>query len=132
MQRCQVFKGDLVPGVFRFLVVDGADLEQGEVAFAVLGRAYLAVDGVAGAQTEAPDLAGRDVDIVRPGQVGTVCRAQKSETVLQDFQDAAAKDVFTLLGMCLEYGEDNVLLARACCPFGAYLLRNFNQFGCGF
>jgi hypothetical protein len=69
------------------------DLQQREVALAVLRRADLAGDGVAGAQVEAADLAGRDVDVVGAGQVGAVRRAQEAEAVLQDFEHAVAGDV---------------------------------------
>ena len=40
--------------------------------------------GVAGTQTETPDLARRDIDVIRSSQVGAVCRPQKAEAVLQD------------------------------------------------
>src|SRR5690606_984495 len=40
-------------------------------------------------------------------------RAQKAEAVLQDLEHAVAVDVLALARMRLEYGEDDVLLARA-------------------
>ena len=85
MQRCQVFEGDLVFGIFRFFKVDLADLEQREVTFTVLWRPYLAIHGIAGTQAEAANLAGGDVDVIRPGEVGTVRRAQETKPVLQNF-----------------------------------------------
>jgi hypothetical protein len=39
---------DLVPGLLRLLEIDGVDLEEGEVAFAVLGAPDLPFDRVAG------------------------------------------------------------------------------------
>ena len=56
IERRQVVEVDLVLDVLRILEIDEIDLEQREVALAVLGTADLAFDGVAGAQREAPDL----------------------------------------------------------------------------
>jgi hypothetical protein len=112
-QRRQVLEQDLALGVFGLAEVDLADLEQREVALAVLRRADLARDGVAGAQVEAADLARRDVDVVGAGEVGAVRRAQEAEAVLQDLQHAVAVDVLAALGVALEDREDDVLLARA-------------------
>jgi 3-hydroxyisobutyrate dehydrogenase len=47
--------------------VDLVDLRHGEVALAVLGCADLAFHGVAGAQAEAADLLGADLDVVGAG-----------------------------------------------------------------
>ena len=110
-QRRQVLKDDLVPCLFRGFEVDLVDLEQREVALAFLRRPDLAGYIVAGAQVEAPDLAGGDVDIVRSGQVGAARGTQKSESVLQDLQYTAAVDVFALSGMGLEDFENNVLFS---------------------
>ncbi len=49
----------------------------------LLGAADLAFDRVAGAQAEAADLRGRDVDVVGAGQVVGFRRAQEAEAVLQ-------------------------------------------------
>jgi len=57
-----------------------------------------AADRVAGPQVETADLAGRDVDVVGTGQIGTVGGAQEAEAVLQDFQHAVAGDVLAALG----------------------------------
>ena len=56
VQRRQVLEQDLVLGVLGRLAVDLVDLDQREVALAVLRRADLAFDGVAGVQVEAADL----------------------------------------------------------------------------
>jgi hypothetical protein len=54
-------KQDLALGILRLgFEIDFADLEQREVALAVLRWANLARDGVAGAQVEAADLARDD------------------------------------------------------------------------
>ncbi len=128
-QRREVLEQDLVLGVFRPVEVDLLDLEQREVALAVLGRADLAGDGVAGAQAEAPDLARGDVDVVRAGQVGAVGGAQEAESVLQDLQHPVAVDVLSLLRLCLEDGEDEVLLAGSCHAFDIHGLSQLDQLG---
>jgi hypothetical protein len=72
------------------------DLDQREIAFAVLGGADLALDRVAGVQVEAADLDWADVDVVGAGQVGGVGRAQEAEAVGQHFQRAVAVDAARL------------------------------------
>src|SRR5690606_41589096 len=52
---------------------------------------------IAGVQVEAPDLGGRDVDVVRAGQVGRLRRPQEAEAVGQDLQDAVTEDLFAAL-----------------------------------
>jgi hypothetical protein len=113
VQRRQVLEEDLVLGVLRRLVVDLVHLDQREIALAILGRADLAFDRIAGVQVEAADLRGGDVDVVRAGQVGSVGRAQEAEAVGQHFQGAVAEDVLAFLGAVLEKGEDQFLLAQA-------------------
>ena len=68
IERRQVVEMDLVPDLLRILEIDGVDLEQGEIALALLGAADRAVDRVAGAQAEPPDLRGRDIDVVGTGR----------------------------------------------------------------
>jgi len=92
------------------LEVDLRHLQQREVALAFLGRADAAGDGIAGAQIEAPDLAGRDVDVIRAGEIGGVLGAQEAITILQDFQDAVAIDLIAVLGNCLEHAKNHILL----------------------
>ena len=83
----------------RLAEVDLINLEHGEIALAVLGWPNLAGEAVAGAQVEAANLAGRDVNVVRARQIGTVRGAQEAEAVLQDFQGARAEDVLPRLGL---------------------------------
>src|SRR5690606_11143096 len=82
-------------------------------ALAVLRRPDLPGNVVTRAQVEAPDLAGRNVDVVGPCQVGAVRGAQEAEPVLQDLENAVAVDVLALLGLGLEDFEDDVLFAGA-------------------
>ena len=112
IERREVVEVDLVARLLRLLEIDGVDLEQREVALAVLGRADMAVDGVAGAQAEAADLRGRDVDVVRAGQVVRFRRAQEAEAVGQHLDHAFADDVDLLLRKLLEDAEHQLLLAH--------------------
>ena len=113
IERRQVVEEDLVARFLGRLEVDGVDLDQREVPLAFLGRADLAGDGVAGAQVEAADLRGRDVDVVRTRQVVVLGRAQEAEAVRQAFQHAFGEDQAALLGLGLQDLEDQLLLAQA-------------------
>ncbi|MNI67026.1 hypothetical protein D3C73_1226280 [compost metagenome] len=93
--------------------VDLVHLDQRKVAFAILRRAHFTFDGIAGVQVETADLRGRDVDVVRAGQIRGLGRAQETEAVRQDFQDAVAKDLLALLGAPFHDGEHQLLLAQA-------------------
>src|ERR1019366_5912105 len=95
------------------LEVDGVDFDEREIALAFLGRADLAADGIAGAQIETADLAGRHVDIVRAGQVVVLGGAEEAETVGQTLQHAFAEDQTAFFGLGLEDLEDEFLLAQA-------------------
>ena len=109
----QVVEEDLVPGVLGRLQIDRVDLEQREVPLALLRRADLPENGVAGPQVEAANLGGRHVDVVGPGQVVLVRRAQEAEAVGQRLERALGVDPALLLGLGLEDLEDQILLAQA-------------------
>ncbi len=72
----------------------------------------MALDGVAGAQREAPNLRRRDVNIVRAGEVVGVGRAQEAEAVLQHLDHAAADDIHLLGRELLQDREHQLLLAH--------------------
>src|SRR5690606_21160201 len=112
-QRGQVLEQHLALGRLRRLAVDGVHDVERDVALAILRAADAAGDVVAGTQVEAADLAGRDVDVVRAGQVAGVGRAQEAVAVRQDFQHAVAGDALWMPGQDLEQGEGDVLLAHA-------------------
>ena len=50
-------------------------------------------------------MAGGYVDVVRAGEVGAVCGAEESKSILQYLQYAVAKDIFATLRMLLEDGK---------------------------
>ena len=113
VQRRQVLEHDLVLVRFRRETVDRFQLGQRDIAFAILRGTDFALDGVAGAQVEAPDLRRRDIDVVGVGEVGGVRRAEEAEAVLQHFERAVAEDRVAVPGLGLQDRVDQLLLAHA-------------------
>src|SRR6185436_9277907 len=116
-------------GDFGMLEVDRLDLDQGELALALLRLAHLAGDGVAGAQVEAPDLARGDVDVVRTGEVVVLRRTQEAEAVREALEHPLGEDEAALLGLRLEHLEDQLLLAHPRRAFDAQVLADLGQLG---
>ena len=112
-QRREVLEQDLGTRILWRVMVDLSDLQQCEIALALLGWANEARNRVAGTQCKAPDLAWTDIDVVRAGQVGTVRRAQEAKAVLQNLEDTLAVDIFALGSMRFQDRKNHVLLARA-------------------
>jgi hypothetical protein len=92
VQWGEVIEEDLLLGLLRVFEVDGFYPDERKVFLVVFGRTDLAGYGIAGAEVEPLDLGVGDINIVRTGQVIVVGRAQESEPVFQDFQDALGKD----------------------------------------
>ena len=128
-QRREVVEVDLVLGLLGILEVQRVDLEQREIALAFLGAADVAFDGVAGAQTEAADLRGRDIDVVGARQVVRVRRAQEAEAVGENLDDALADDVGFLNRELLENGEHQLLLAHGAGVFDPFVFRERDELG---
>src|SRR5580765_370551 len=76
-------------------------------------RTNLAAYRVTGFEVEFANLRGRNVDVIRTGQVVVVGRAKESVAVGQDFKDAFSEDVSFFFALCLQDFEDKVLLAEA-------------------
>ena len=129
IERRQIVEEDLVARDFGVFEIDGLDFDQREVALAVLGRAHLAGDGVAGAQIELANLRGRDVDIVRARQIVVLGRAQEAEAVRQAFQHAFAEDQPVLFGLRAQDLENQFLLAHAAGAGDGQILGDFRQVG---
>src|SRR5690606_10747564 len=87
-------------------------LQQREIALAFLRAANRTLDRIAGLQREAADLRGRNIDIVRAGQVIGIGRAQEAEAILKDLDDALADDLDLLTRQLLEDREHQLLLAQ--------------------
>ena len=129
IERRQVVEENLVARDFGIFEIDRFDLDQREVALAVLRRANLPGDGVAGAQIEFADLRGRDVDVVRARQVVVFRRAQEAEAVGQAFENAFGEDQAVLFRLRAEDLENQLLLAHAGRAGDVQLLGDFRQVG---
>ena len=111
-QRRQVFEQDAMFGRFGRLAVDLVDLDQREVALAVLRCSNLALDRVAGVQVEAADLRRRDVDVIGARQVRSLGRSQEAEAVGQHFEGAVAENLLASLGALLQDRKHQLLFAH--------------------
>ncbi len=109
--------------------IDAGELGQREIALAVLGRADLAFDRVAGAQAPFADLVGRNIDIVRAGEVVRLRAAEEAEAVLQHFDRSDAEDFLAVFGDFLEDREHQILAAQGRSAFDLVFLGHLDQFG---
>ena len=129
VERRQVVEEDLVACLFGALEVDRLDLDQGEVLLALVRRANVAADRVAGLEVEFSDLRGRDVDVVRAGQIVVVRRTEEAIPVGEDFEHTLGEDVALFFALRLQNLEDKVLLAEPACAGDIEAARKFAQFG---
>ncbi len=132
IKRRQIVEIDAMAQLVGFVEIDLVDLEQREIALAVLGRADLAFDGVAGAQPEAAHLARADIDIVGTGKIIGFRRAQEAEPVLQHFEHAVAGYRQVVLSELLQNREHHVLLAQRGRVLDFKLFGERQQLGRGF
>ena len=112
IERRQIVEMDLVALLLGVLEIDGVDLEQREIALAVLRAPDLALDRVAGAEPEPADLRRRDVDVVGAGEIIGIGGAQETEAVLQNLDHAGAGDVDVAGGELFQDREHELLLAH--------------------
>ena len=129
IERRQVVEVDLVLLLLGVFEVDRVDLEQREIALAVLGSADRSVDRVAGAQREAADLGRADIDVVGARQIVRFRRAQEPEAVGQNLDDARAGDFDLLLGELLEDRKHHVLFAHRARVFDLEFFGELEQGG---
>ena len=113
IQRRQVVEQNLVARLVGRLEIDRLDLDQREIFLALMRRAHLAADGVAGFQVELADLRRRHVNVVRPGQVVVIGRAQEAVAVREDLQHTFGEDVSFFFTLRLQDLEDEVLFAES-------------------
>ena len=81
-----------------------------------MGRTNLAADGVTGLEIELADLRGRDIDVIGPGKVVVIGRAEKAIAVRQNFKHAFGEDVAFFFALRLEDLKDQILLAQTAGP----------------
>ncbi len=132
IERGQVVEMHLVTRLLRILEVDCVAFQQREIAFALFRAANHPFDRVAGAQAEAADLRGRNINVVRPGEIVGVRRAQEAESVLEDFDHPLADDLDFARRQLLEDGEHQLLLAHDRGVLDLVLFGEGKQFGGGF
>jgi len=84
---------------------------------------------IASTKPEAANLRRRDVDVVRPRQIIGVRRAQESESVGENLDDAFADDVRLLDRELFEDGEHQLLLAHGAGVFDPLFLRERDELG---
>ncbi|MNY54125.1 hypothetical protein D3C86_1899560 [compost metagenome] len=72
-------------------------------------------------------MARGNVDVIRTGEVGAVCRAEETKSVLQYLQYTVAKDIFATLCVLLQDGKNDVLLAHTSLVFQAHIFAESNQ-----
>ena len=129
IQRRQIVEVDAMAHRVGRLEIDRVHLQQGEVTLAIARRADLAIDRIAGAQAEAADLTGTDIDVVRAGKIVGLRTAQEAESVGQDFQRALAVDRLIVVGEVLQDREHDVLLAQRRRVFDLQGFGEIHQFG---
>ena len=112
IERRQIVEVDLVARLLGVFEVQRIDLEQRKIPLALLWAADVAVDRVAGAKSEPPDLRGRNVDVVRTGQVVRFRRAQKAEAVRQHLHHALTDNIGLAGGELLQDAEHQLLFAH--------------------
>ena len=131
IERREIVEIDAMAHRIGIVEIDRDELGQREIALAILGRADLAFHGVARAQPELADLIGREIDVVGAGEIIRLGRAEEAEAVGQHFDRAHAHDLLAILGLGLEDGEEQVLLAQRGGALDAERLGGAHQFGGG-
>ena len=112
IERGELVERDFLVDDVGRLVVDRLDAQQREVPLAVLRRADLPLHDRAGLDPEPPDLRGRDVDVVRAGQVVVIGRPEEAEAVGQHFEHAFAVHQAVLAAALFQDFEEQVLLVE--------------------
>ena len=92
-------------------------------------RPHLPANGIAGLQVKFADLRGRNVDVIRPGQIVVVRGAKKTIAVGKDFEDTFGENVAFFFTLRLQNIEDQVLLAHAAGAGKVERPSNFGQLG---
>ncbi len=124
VERREVLEGDLVPRALGLLEIDLRHRGQREIAFGIVGLAHLTLDRIAGAQRILPDHVGRDIDIVRAGQVIGLDGPQETEPVLQHLEHPVAIDQPAILRPFLQDREHHLALAHGRGILDLEFLRN--------
>ena len=96
-----------------WMAVDQFHLHQGEVFLALDRQADRPLDDQAGAQAQPADLAGRDVNVFRRGEVVVGGAAQEAVAVGQHFEGAGAAHDLAALDLLSDDGDDQLAAVHA-------------------
>ena len=91
------------------LGIDLFHLEESEVSLVPFGSPDLTGNGVARPKRETTYLGGRNVDVIGPRQVVGIRGTQKPVSVREDLQNPLSGNNDLLIGLRLQYGEDELL-----------------------
>jgi len=86
--------------------IDLGKAGERKIALPIARRADFAFDSVTGAQAPFAHLIGRDVNIIRPGEVIGFGRAQEAETVLQHLDRADPHDLVVIFLILGQFAQD--------------------------
>ena len=129
IERRQIVEIDAVADHIGIVEIDGVELHQREIAFAVLGCADFAVHRVAGAQAKAAHLIGRDIDVVGTGQEIGFRAAQEAKAIGQHLDRALAHDLLAIFGLGLQDREHQILLTQGRRALDAQFLCKLHEVG---
>ena len=129
IERRQVIERHLVPRPLGILEIDCGDPHESKIALPVARAADCSFHRVPGSQTELTDLLGRDIDIIRSGQIVGLRGTHEAETVWQHLQDAGADDLHIALGQLFEDGEHQFLLGEQGCALHLKIFRLSQKLG---
>src|SRR5574344_177088 len=110
IQGRKIFKRNACLCDARFVEVHGLDPEKRKEALAFFRRTCLSVNGIACFKIEEPDLTGRNVDVVRSGEIAVLRRAEESVAVRKDFKSAGSENDSAVFRVRLQYDEYEFLL----------------------
>src|SRR6185503_8618920 len=127
VERRKIIKKNFLARALGVFVINRFNLEQSKIALAFFRWAYMTGNDVAGAQVKAPNLARRNVDIVRAGEIVVIRRSQKTESVRESFQHTFAVNMTILLSLSLQDRKDQLLFAHIGSAFNIEILANERQ-----
>jgi len=135
VKRGEIVEIGAQPHRVRIIEIDLGKAGERKIAFAIARGADFAFDGITRPQAPFAHLIGGDVDIVRPGEVIRLGRAQEGKAVLQHLDRADAHDlfvIFLILGQFAQDAEQQILTTHGRGAFNAQFFGHRDQFGWGF
>ncbi len=124
----EVVEENFIPRHLRVFIVDQFHFQHGEIPFRIFGGTNLARDGITRSKIESPNLRGRDVNVIWPGQIIVVGGSQKTKPVGQDFEHPFPKDQAVFFRLGLKNSKNQFLLSHPARPFHIEFLGDLVQF----